>query len=138
MATDSGNQAADHADPGRNPQGSVEPPENSGGHNCKEHCADDTHAFDLAEEMHLVIAEELLVKILEPDKAELQPVGRESHPAQGKDDGIKCREDREDQDEGDCRRNEQSPRMAVKPLTPTLSQRVASRGRSRLVNVVSA
>ena len=56
--------------------------------------------------MDLLVAEELLVEILEPDKAELQPVGREFHAAQGKDDGIEGRKDREDQNQRDSGRNE--------------------------------
>ncbi len=87
--------------------------------------------------MGLVVAEKLLGEILEPDEAELQAVAGEPHAAQGKDDGIEGREDREDQDEGDGGRNEKGARMAVKPFTPALPQRVASRGSPRLANDVS-
>ena len=70
--------------------------------------------------MLLIVAEKLLGKILEPDEAELQAIAGESYAAQGKDDGIKGREDREDQDESDCGRNEKGAGMAVRPF-PQLS-----------------
>ena len=77
------------------------------------------HRPDLAEEMHLVVAEELLGEVLEPDEAELQAVGREPHAAQGEDDRIEGREDREDQDERDGGRNEKRARMAVRATHPS-------------------
>ena len=63
--------------------------------------------------MHLLVAEELLGEILEPDEAELQPIAGESHAAQGEDDGIEGRENREDQDERNGGRDEERARMAV-------------------------
>ena len=68
--------------------------------------------------MHLVIAEELLVEILQPNKAELQSVGPKPHAAQREDDGIEGRKYREYQNKDDRWRNEKSAGMAVKPFTP--------------------
>ena len=61
---------------------------------------------------HLVFATALLARE-GLDKAEMQAIGGEPHPAQGKNDGIEGREDREDQDESDCGRNEKRSGMAV-------------------------
>ena len=80
--------------------------------------------------MHLVVAEELFVKILQPDEAELQAIGGEPHPAQGKDNGIEGREDREDQNQGYGGRNKKRSGMAVKPLTPALLRERCQPGRS--------
>ncbi len=103
-----GDEPAQHAYPACDLQGAVEPPENGGGHGNEEHRAEHAHRPDLAEEMRLVVAEELLGEVLEPDEAELQAIARESHAAHGKDDGIEGRKDREDQDERDGGRNEKS------------------------------
>ena len=78
--------------------------------------------------MDLVVAEELLAEILQPDEAELQAVAGEAHAAQREDNGIERGEDREDQDEDDGGRNEEGARMAIEPLSPCLSLRKSSRG----------
>ncbi|NJM91460.1 MAG: hypothetical protein HC861_01205 [Rhodospirillaceae bacterium] len=71
--------------------------------------------------MHLVVAEELLGEVLEPDKPELQALAREPDAAQGENNRIEGREDRKDQNEHDRRRDEERARMAVEPLSPALA-----------------
>ena len=85
--------------------------------------------------MYLAAAEELLLKIAQPDLADLQPVTGEADPAEREDHRIDGWENGKNQNKADSRRNEESARGAVDPLSPPVRGGEASRGSPRLAGI---
>ena len=77
------------------------------------------HLIEAAEEMDLLVAEELFREILEADEADVEAIARPD--TRRDDDGGDGREDRKDQDHHDGGHDEEGAGVAVDPLAPRLS-----------------